>query len=301
MPERTPGRRAPPDRNHAEEAREPDANSASLREEEKEHAAERATPGAQVVHEAIRLEGQEELERPTSALAWSAVAAGLSIGFSLVAEAILKSSLPDAAWRPLVTKLGYPVGFLFVVLGRQQLFTENTLTPILPLLDRPSWGTLANVGRLWGAVLAGNVVGAYAFAWLVTRAPAMGPDVQAAFREIAHAVVAPSFGAIFVRAVFGGWLIALMVWVLPGADNARFLVIVVVTWLVGVGEFSHSIASAPAVFVLVVDGELSLLGHAVRWLLPSILGNTIGGVALVAALNHAQVAATLKERRNGDG
>jgi formate/nitrite transporter FocA (FNT family) len=129
----------------------------------------------------------------------------------------------------------------------------------------------------------------------------MGPDVQAAFREIAHAVVAPSFGAIFVRAVFGGWLIALMVWVLPGADNARFLVIVVVTWLVGVGEFSHSIASAPAVFVLVVDGELSLLGHAVRWLLPSILGNTIGGVALVAALNHAQVAATLKERRNGDG
>src|SRR4051794_23768198 len=95
-----------------------------------EEASERQSPGSHVVHEAIVAEGLEELSRTTAALAWSALAGGLSIGFSLVAEAALHAHLPDTAWRPLVSKLGYSVGFLIVILGRQQLFTENTLTPI---------------------------------------------------------------------------------------------------------------------------------------------------------------------------
>src|SRR5690349_8167211 len=101
-------------------------NQLELTEQEIHDAEERSSPRVHVVHEAIRIEGEEELKRTSSALAWSGLAAGLSMGFSLVTEGLLRSHLPDTPWRPLVSKLGYSAGFLFVVLGRQQLFTENT-------------------------------------------------------------------------------------------------------------------------------------------------------------------------------
>ena len=95
---------------------------------------ERVAGGVNVVYEAIRREGEVELGRPAAALTWSALAAGLSIGFSFIVEALIKAHLPDAMWAPLITKSGYSVGFLIVVLGRQQLFTESTLTVVLPVL-----------------------------------------------------------------------------------------------------------------------------------------------------------------------
>src|SRR5512138_3945953 len=106
----------------------PGDSAVPLRPSERRRARERTAPGPHVVHEAIRREGEEELARPSSALFWSGLAAGLSMGFSLVGEAVLEAALPGSAWRPIVAKLGYSLGFVFVVLGRQQLFTETTLT-----------------------------------------------------------------------------------------------------------------------------------------------------------------------------
>ncbi|HEY3838032.1 MAG TPA: formate/nitrite transporter family protein, partial [Bryobacteraceae bacterium] len=105
----------------------------------------RTSVSAAVIHEAIRKDGDEELQRPMSALAWSGLAAGMSMGFSFLAEGLFRSHLPDAPWRPLLVNLGYPVGFLIVVIGRQQLFTENTLTAIIPLLARRNLPTLFSV------------------------------------------------------------------------------------------------------------------------------------------------------------
>ena len=138
-----------------------------LSEEEQQDARERTSVTAYVVHEAIRLDGEEELRRSSSALAWSGLAAGLSMGFSLVGEGVLRACMPDAPWRPAIAKLGYSLGFLIVILGRQQLFTENTLTAILPLLARRNLGTLWQVLRLWTVVLAANLAGAHVFAWVV--------------------------------------------------------------------------------------------------------------------------------------
>src|SRR5205085_12240348 len=108
------------------------------------------------------------------------LAAGLSMGFSFAAEGVLRSHLPDAAWRPLVAKLGYAIGFLIVILGRQQLFTEQTLTAVLSLLskDRPD-GTVRNVARLWSVVLITNLIGVGAFAAFSAWTPVVTPDVQA--------------------------------------------------------------------------------------------------------------------------
>src|SRR4051812_14145743 len=140
-------------------------NHLQLSDKELEEAEERSSVTVHVVHEAVRREGEEELKRSTSALAWSGLAAGLSMGFSIIAEGLLRSKLPDTPWRPVITKLGYSAGFVLVILGRQQLFTENTLTPMLPLFHKKDTATLWNVMRLWSVVLLANMAGALAIAW----------------------------------------------------------------------------------------------------------------------------------------
>ena len=139
---------------------------------------ERVAIGAHIVHETIRREGEDELKRTSSALAWSGLAAGLSMGFSLVAEGLLAAALPSAPWANLISKLGYSVGFLIVVLGRQQLFTETTLTAILPLLSRRDIKTGVSVLRLWSVVLLTNLVGTYLFALAIARIPIVSPEIQ---------------------------------------------------------------------------------------------------------------------------
>ncbi len=146
-----------------------------LTEQQRQEAEERTSVSAFVVHETVRYDGEEELKRPASALAWSGLAAGMSMGFSLVVQALLQSRLPDTSWRPLIVKLGYSLGFLIVIIGRQQLFTENTLTAIIPLLARRNLETFVSVLKLWAVVLTANLTGAHLFAWVVGNTPMFKP------------------------------------------------------------------------------------------------------------------------------
>src|SRR5215212_6243771 len=161
-------------------AREEQGNTGQpeLSEEEQEEVEWRGAPRTEVVYEAVREEGEGELKRSSATLAWDGLAAGLAMGFSLVAEGLLRSHLPDAGWRPLVAKLGYSVGFLIIVLGRHQLFTENTLTAVLPFLQRRDGHTLAQVLRLWAVVLAANLAGALLFASVLARTELFEPHVR---------------------------------------------------------------------------------------------------------------------------
>jgi formate/nitrite transporter FocA (FNT family) len=183
----------------------------NLTEAELEQVQERTTISAIIVHEAVREEGERELRRPVVSLAWSGLAAGLSMGFSLAGQGLIQSYLPPAPWRVLVDSFGYSLGFLIVVLGRQQLFTENTLTPILPLLTHPNRRTLLQVLRVWVVVLLTNVLGALAFALLVGRTAIFPPEVQQTFDNLGHHAARGDFVTTLLRAVFAGWLIALMV------------------------------------------------------------------------------------------
>ena len=264
-------------------------SAAELTQTEKRQARERTALRAAVIHEAIRAEGEGELRRPVTALIWSGVAAGLSMGLSLVATGVLRAHLPDTSWRPLVVNLGYSVGFLTVILGRQQLFTENTLTVILPLLTRRDSETLRKVIRLWVVVLAANLVGAFLFAWGVSASGAFDESTLAAFHEIGMISVSEPFFTSVFRAVFAGWIIATMVWMMPAADSSRPAIIIVMTYLVGIAQLPHVIAGAAEVLYLVVSGSLSWAGFFGRFLVPTLIGNVAGGVALVAFFNHAQV------------
>jgi formate/nitrite transporter FocA (FNT family) len=243
---------------------------------------------AVAVHEAILREGTEELKRSSTALAFSGLTAGLSMGVSLVAEGLLKANLPVTSWTPLVAKLGYVVGFFIVVLGRQQLFTETTLTAMLPLFHQRDRQTAYHVGRLWVVVLISNLAGAIIFAWAIAATPAFSGEAHAAFLELGRAAAQWGFGTALVKGIFAGWLIALMVWLLPAAETAKALVIILLTYIVGLAELTHIIAGSVEVAFAAISGAVTWWHLLVGYMLPTLIGNTLGGVLLVAALNHAQ-------------
>ena len=254
----------------------------------------RSSPSGSIVHDAILKEGEDELRRPTSALAWSGLAAGLSMGFSFVGEGMLRAHLPDTEWRPLIVSFGYSLGFLIVILGRQQLFTENTLTVILPLLSKRCGRVARNIVRLWVTVLLANLAGALLFALTLSRTAAFDTAVNEAFRRIAEEAVGSGFAVTLLRGIFAGWLIALIVWLLPFAESARVGVIIIITWVVGLAGLSHVIAGATEVFYLADRGVIAWTEAWDGYIIPALIGNILGGVSLVAAINHAQVVAGAK-------
>ncbi len=266
------------------------ADAAHLTAREHRDARHRTSPAATVVFEAIRLEAEDELARTNRALFFSGLAAGLSMGFSFIAEALLLSGIPAGDWRPLLSKLGYSVGFVLVILGRQQLFTENSLTPVLELLHKKTWSVAANTLRLWGVVLLANMLGTLLFALVLSTGVVLSETPTAALHQLAGHVSDSNFSLTLVRAIFAGWLIALMVWLLPFAETARLAVIILLTYLIAVGGFPHIIAGSTGAFYAVLQGITPLPTALYNFFLPTLLGNMIGGIAMVAVLNYAQTA-----------
>ncbi len=266
----------------------------SLDAAERDQAVAHAAPGALVIHEVVREEGEAELVRRASAIFWSGLAAGLSMGFSFLGLALIQSALPDTPSRRLVDSAGYTVGFIIAVLGRQELFTESTLTAVLPLLVRRNASTLLALLRFWAIGLSANILGTLMFARLLAIDGVFDDPVRAALVDVGRDVVGHPFWATAIKAVLAGWLIALMVWLLPSARSARLLVILLLTYVVAIGRFSHIIAGSVEAAFAVFTGNASIHDYLFGFFMPTIIGNTIGGVALVALLNHAPLAPDLR-------
>jgi formate/nitrite transporter FocA (FNT family) len=231
-------------------------------------------------------------------LGFSALSAGLCIGFSFLLEGKIRSLIAAGAARDLATPLGYTIGFLIVVLGRQQLFTENTLTPVLPLIHDRTRDTLLRFLRLWGVVLIANLIGAALFAAALAHTGAVDPGVARALIEVGHQALSGPFMTTFVRAIFAGWLIALMVWLLPAAGGSRPLIIIIITYVISLGGFSHIIAGSVDGLYMVQMGAASWNEFFGHFFVPTLLGNILGGVALVAVLNYGQVANDVEPSRD---
>jgi len=273
-------------------------DSPHLDEKEQRQAAERAAPGPLVIHEIVRAEGEKELERSLNGLVWSSLAAGLSIGFSFIAQSYLEAGLPDAPWRRLVSAFGYTLGFLIVVLGRQQSFTETTLTALIPTLTRRDMASLRSTLRVWGVVLAVNMVGTWLFAAIAAIPGVFSPAANAAMATIAGKLLALPFWECAVRACFSGWLIGLMVWLLPASGSARPLVIVMLTYVVAMCEFPHIVAGSVEAAYAVFAGHAHAVAYLTHFFLPTLLGNVFGGTALAAVFNHAPVADEIRGGAN---
>ncbi len=274
------------------------ASSPHLDDQEQSQAASHAAPRALVIHEIIREEGETALARTNGALLLSGLAAGLSMGFSFLAQGLLQARLEGAS-AELVGSLGYSVGFVLVILGRQQLFTESTLTVVLPVLTRRDLATLLSALRLWMLVLMANLVGTAIFAALLLPDGVFSPEVMAALHALAGKPMQAPFWSTVLRAVFAGWLIALMVWILPSARSGRLLTVLVVTYVVGLGGLAHIIAGSAESLYAVFSGQASAGDFLLRFLLPTFIGNTLGGIALVGLLNHGAIAPEIHPVRPG--
>lgn len=251
---------------------------------------------ARLIFEAIHREGNEELNRPKGALWWSGIAAGLLISFSVWGEALLRASLPDTEWRYIFENFGYSLGFLLVILGRMQLFTENTITTVVPLVMKPAFSTLNRVARLWTIVLVANIVGAFIVATFLAFAPILTPEVREALTDLSlHATGMPAMEGL-MRGIPAGVLIAALVWMLPGAGNGGLMLIVVFTWLIALGDFTHIIAGSVEMAFLLVQDQLGARQAILGFFFPVLLGNIVGGTLVFTLLTSAQIKPEIDEK-----
>jgi formate/nitrite transporter FocA (FNT family) len=265
-----------------------------LTREETRSVKERRRLRAAVVYEIIRLEGEAELARGFPALWWSALAAGISIGFSVLSQALLEAALHGLPGAPVIADFGYCVGFLIVILARQQLFTENTLTAVLPVMVRKDWSGIWDVLRLWGIVLAGNLVGCFLFALFLAYSGAFSQETQSAITEIGRHLMANSPTEMFAKGIMAGWLIAALVWMLPSAENTEIFIITLITYIIALGDLTHIIAGSVEAIYMGLIGEESFWSVAGGFFIPTLLGNVAGGTVVFALISYAQVREELE-------
>jgi formate-nitrite transporter family protein len=177
-----------------------------------------------------------------------------------------------------------------VIIGRAQLFTENTLYPVVLVLDERDH--VLNTLRLWGTVFGADVLGAFFFALLATHTGALRPDYVTSLVELGREASSGSATHIFWSGVIGGWLIALVAWMVTASHwtIGQLVVTYMLTFVVGLGHFSHCIASSGEILSAVVSGALPANVY-LRWIVPCTLGNIVGGTVMVSLLNYGQVVA----------
>jgi formate/nitrite transporter FocA (FNT family) len=260
-----------------------------LSEDEQEAVDEREAASAQVIHEVVRRHGDEELERPAASLIWSGLAGGVAISTSILGEALLESRLPVTEWSPLVASMGYTLGFLIVILGGLQLFTESTLSAVLPVATHPGRRNMGRLLRFWVFVFLANMAGTMLIAGLSNYGLIGASEHREAMLTLSRRLLEHDFFETLKLAVPAGFLIAAVPWVMPSSKGQQFWVVFVLTYFIAVGGFAHVVAGSGEAWLLAFAGETSFAHAAFGMILPALIGNVIGGTGLFAVLAHAQV------------
>ena len=251
-------------------------------------------PHAVDIYERVCDDTEEELRRPRSSLVYSGLFAGFTIGLAPLAVALAVVALGDGNPEKFVAALLYPIGYIAVIIGRAQFFTENTLYPVMVTMRKPEF--LRRSSRLWVIVYVTNILGALLFALLVVLTGAFSEPVQAQMVAEGVGDTSGPLTSTFWSAVVTGFLLALVAWLVEASETAtgQIIVIFVLTFLVGLGGFDHCIATTVEALSALLDGPLAF-GDLAGWLAVTTAGNIAGGVLIVAAINYGQV-----RREDGD-
>ena len=266
-----------------------DGKTPDLSAKEQHEVEKSQPPRAAVLHEIIRTQGDQELERSIAALWWSALAAGLTMGLSLMGMGLLNSRLPEGEGFKVIASFGYCAGFLAVILARQQLFTENTLTAVLPIMSKPTLANFGRLFRLWTVVLVGNLCGTLLVAYVMLKLPIFDSKTDLAFLDIGRKVMENDAGQMFAKGIVSGWMIATMVWMIPSMESAKMWIIILITYLMALGDFTHIVVGSAEVSYLVFAGELPWKDFWLVFAGPTLAGNIIGGSFIFALISHAQI------------
>ena len=269
-----------------DDAKAPDE---ALSSDEARDVEKRRAGSTKVVHEVVRLQGEEELARPAVSLILSGLAAGLAINLSLMSELFLRHRLPDTDWAPLIYFLGYPVGYVIVVMGRLQLFTESTVTAVLPVAAKPSAANVGRLLRLWTCVLLANLAGVVIVSALMAGEIVLSPDQKHAALDILGKLQVQEGVKTLTLGIPAGFIMAALAWVLPNAKGSEFWVIFMVTYVIALGGFSHVVTGTSQASFLWVSGRMTLYDMVSDFVLPALIGNVIGGTGLFAVLAHGQM------------
>ncbi|MGB7553817.1 MAG: formate/nitrite transporter family protein [Candidatus Korobacteraceae bacterium] len=245
---------------------------------------------AREIFERVENNAHEELRRSTQALAFSGFAGGLSMGLTGLSVAAGLTALGNAPGSDFLAYLLFPIGFIAVIIGRAQLFTENTLYPVALILSERRH--VLDTARLWGVVFLFNILGANAFAALATRTNALNSNIHDNLVRLGMLGIQGGAAHIFWSAVIGGWIIALVAWMVTASHwtIGQIAVIWLMTFVVGIGHFSHCIASSGEIMAAVFAGSVTF-AHYLYWLSLATAGNILGGVLIVTLLNFGQVKA----------
>ena len=253
-------------------------------------------PTANEIYEQVSRNARHELDRSAVSLFISGIAGGITMGLTALSTSIVIAVLGPSPMTKFVADLLYPIGFIAVILGRAQLFTENTLYPVALMLAerRHGWKTL----RLWSIVLPSNVLGALIFALLAVRTGALRPEYVAAMTHLGVEATGVVGWHVFWSGVIGGWIIALVAWLVSGSHSitGSVMLIGLLTFVVGLGNFAHCIATSGEILAAILDHQLPVWNYF-AWLGPATLGNICGGVLLVTLLEYGQVKGGSDEPR----
>ncbi len=261
-----------------------------MTEIERSDVQELAAPRSRVIYEVVRRQGDEELKRPPGSLFWSGIAGGVTIMVSVIAEGALRHKLPaDMPMRQVISDLGYSLGFLMVILGRMQLFTEQTIVTVLPIMAAPGWQKLGTAARLWVIVFAANMIGSCVAAAINVNLHLVSQELLTSMLEVSGSLLRKAPLDVLLQGIPAGFLIASVAWIRAGAAGGEFWIVLVLTYAIALGDFTHVVAGSAEAFLLLFAGQIGV-SHAVGGIiLPALIGNILGGTGLFALLAHAQV------------
>ena len=278
------------ERGAGKESLEDKDDDVDLSPEEDRQVRRRASIDSYVVHEVIRRQGHDELRRPALALFWSGIAAGIAISASVLGQALIEQALPDTPWRPILASFGYTLGFLIVVLGRMQLFTESTLSATIPVATSPKISNVLRLLRLWGIVFGANMLGTFLIMMLVGNHLIGYAEQTQAMIEVSRKLLEHSPLQTLLGGIPAGFLLAAVAWSLPVGRGQEFWIILFFTYFIALGGFAHVVAGSGEAWLLAITGEASFRFAIVDFILPALIGNMIGGTLIFGLLAHAQVS-----------
>lgn len=252
-------------------------------------APDQAKPLEQIYEQQLE-EGLREYQRSPRGLFFSALLAGLELGFSLyfmgIIHEMLKGSLSGASLQ-IATSMAYPLGFIFVILGKSELFTEHTTLSVLPMLNgrkRP-----VDLGRVWGTIYLGNWLGGLLMAiLLVVVCRAKGIISAETFRDIGLHFTEYNNSVVFGSAVLAGWLMGLVSWLVTSAKDtiSRIVIIFLVTTVIGLGRLHHCIVGSIEVIAGMLNSDVLGIQDYIRVQFFATVGNIVGGVGFVALIKY---------------